>query len=185
MNRYGYFHKHIVETENREIKSELTKAGCQQIICEEDINANGNAQYAQLTSLIDHMSEGDTLVVYSPAELRKTVIQISALIHKLEEKNIHFEVLHRGAEVPMDQYIQLLHHLADMEKDLIRNRTSRGLKRARSEGRVGGRPRVSQETIDRIQFLYNTDKYSLREIADQCGISLGTAYKYVQLRHHQ
>lgn len=185
MAKYGYFHKHIVEKENRDIQAMLKNAGCQKIVCEEDINANGTAQYAKLTELIHEMKQGDTLVTTDAVELRKTVIQISALIDELDRNGLEFDILNRGAEISMPEYKRLVHSLANMEKDLIRNRTSRGLKRARSEGRVGGRPRVSQETIDRIQFLYNTDKYSLREIADQCGISLGTAYKYVQLRHHQ
>jgi AcrR family transcriptional regulator len=39
---------------------------------------------------------------------------------------------------------------------------------------------VSEETIERIRFLYKFRSYTLREIAEECNVSLGTAYKYVQ-----
>lgn len=70
--------------------------------------------------------------------------------------------------------------IAEMEKSVIRERTTKGLKEARLKGRVGGRPRISPETIEKIKSLYNHKRYTLRQIAQECNISLGTAYKYVQ-----
>lgn len=181
--KYGYYHERIAEVDNRHMINLLQKEHVDAIICEENVNKIGQEQYEKLNEAISMLKPGDTLVVPTIRDLRKTVIQLAAFLNILERQDIHFLVIDRDAEINMEDYSVLIHKFAEMEKNLIRHRTSSGLKRARKEGRVGGRPRISQETIDRIQFLYNTDKYSLREIADQCDISLGTAYKYVQLKH--
>lgn len=54
------------------------------------------------------------------------------------------------------------------------------MKAARRRGKIGGIPKISKETVERIKILYNDRSYTLREIAEECDVSLGTAYKYVQ-----
>ena len=181
--KYGYYYQNTVETKNREAVQKLEKAGCDSIVCEKDLNAKGEAQYIELNQLVEGCKAGDIVVIPDVSHLRKTVIQIDAFVKKLDRIDAQLQVIDHVVDIDDEMFLTLINYFSTMEKSLIRNRTSRGLKRARTEGRVGGRPRISQETIDRIQFLYNTDKYSLREIADQCNISLGTAYKYVQLKH--
>jgi len=81
-----------------------------------------------------------------------------------------------------DVYLNLVKRIAETEKIIIKERTTKGLEEARKNGRIGGRPKISQEKINQIRFLYNNNRYTLRQIAEECNISLGTAYKYVQER---
>ncbi len=78
------------------------------------------------------------------------------------------------------QFYDLVSEIAEMESFVISERTTRGIQKARRSGRVGGRPKVSEETIEEIRYLYHNQSYTLREIAEKCDVSLGTAYKYVQ-----
>lgn len=182
--KIGYYHLSVDPNYNKSQKSILEGAGCDEIVREENVGLSGEEQYDVLYRTVERLNAGDELVISTVETLRKSVIQIAALIKKIEDRGAKLVILDTEVEGVSDRQVQALIRLySDMEKDLIRDRTARGLKKARHEGRVGGRPRISQETIDRIQFLYDTDKYTLREIAEQCGISLGTAYKYVQLHH--
>lgn len=46
---------------------------------------------------------------------------------------------------------------------------------------LGGRPRISNEKKDKIIFLSHNKKMTIREIAEEVGVSLGIAYKYADL----
>lgn len=49
---------------------------------------------------------------------------------------------------------------------------------AKAEGKQLGRPRIKSQQIKRIKSLSNT-MMPMREIAEQCDVSLGTVHKYV------
>ncbi|GEQ62261.1 recombinase family protein [Vagococcus lutrae] len=139
--------------------------------------------HEELDELLESLTEGDQLVVYHLVSVGKSIIQLAEMLAEFEERGIDFLVIKKAPElVTLDDetYKAMIHRLAKMEKMIIRERTARGLEEARKNGRIGGRPRISQETVDKIQFLYHKNKYTLRQIAEECNISLGTAYKYTQ-----
>src|ERR1035441_429049 len=75
---------------------------------------------------------------------------------------------------PLGQAIfTILSSVAQLERDLIRERVNAGIRHARACGKQLGRPRrvVSQDEIVRL----NAEGFSLREIARKLGVSYGTA----------
>lgn len=132
---------------------------------------------------LNDLEENSELVVYDIKSLGKSVLQLEHFLSNLIEKNIQFTVANKHSklsEISGSSLIGILKELAETEHYIIRERTVRGLNEAKRKGRIGGRPTVSEETIDRIRFLYHNQNYTLRDIAAECGVSLGTAYKYVQ-----
>jgi DNA invertase Pin-like site-specific DNA recombinase len=69
--------------------------------------------------------------------------------------------------------------VAQLERDLIRERVSAGIRNARASGKQLGRPRriVSQDEIVRLK----AEGFSLREIAKKLGVGYGTVRQ--RLRH--
>lgn len=63
----------------------------------------------------------------------------------------------------------VLSAIAEFERDLIVDRVRAGLRRARSEGRKLGRPRVHQVDVERARRLLETG-HSLREVARRLGV---------------
>lgn len=61
----------------------------------------------------------------------------------------------------------------------IKKRTIAGLKEARRKGKIGGRPSVSIEVIQKILLLHHNG-VSYQEIAEECSVSLATVYKYTK-----
>lgn len=163
----------------------LGKSNCDEIVLETDTEQSVAHPYVELEAAIEEMAEGDQLVVFELICLGKSIIQLVEFMAVLDKKGIELVVLNKPeelSELDNNIYNILLTNMAKMEKEIIRTRTSRGLEVARQNGRVGGRPRVSQDTIKKIRILYSNNKYTLRQIADECNISLGTAYKYTQER---
>ncbi|MDR2276374.1 MAG: recombinase family protein [Vagococcus sp.] len=123
------------------------------------------------------------LIIYELKSLGKAILQLEQILPNLEEKNIRLTIAKKNSVLnglSGDCLFKLLLEIADSERHIIRERTIKGITEARRKGRVGGRPGVSKETIERIKYLYHNQSYSLRDIALECGVSLGTAYKYVQ-----
>ncbi|MDT2815819.1 recombinase family protein [Vagococcus carniphilus] len=140
---------------------------------------------AVLKEVVENLDAGDELVVYELRCLGKSIIQLAEFLNDLKERNIQLIVVKKGAaysDIKDAAYVEMILKIAEMEKMIIRERTTKGLQEARRKGRVGGRPKISEETIEQIRYLYNNNRYTLRQIAEECNISLGTAYKYVQER---
>ena len=68
--------------------------------------------------------------------------------------------------------------LAEFERNLIRERTSAGLKAARARGRKGGRPRkLRTQDVQAIQVLLHAGQLPVQDIADRFGVSRSTLYR--------
>ena len=72
--------------------------------------------------------------------------------------------------------------LAEMERELIFERTRAGLQTARKRGLGGGRPRVNDKEVERAIRLYETKDYSVAEITELTGVSKATLYR--RLKEH-
>ena len=77
-----------------------------------------------------------------------------------------------------DVIISILATLAKQEQIRLSERVKAGLEKAKSQGRSGGRPRISQIQIDRIQILSHQG-LSLRKIGKEMNIHHATVAQYV------
>jgi DNA invertase Pin-like site-specific DNA recombinase len=67
--------------------------------------------------------------------------------------------------------------LAELERDLIRERTTAGLAAARTRGRRGGRPSVlSGYKLQVAQEMYRSEQYTVAAIAKALGVSRASIY---------
>ena len=76
--------------------------------------------------------------------------------------------------------------LAELERGLLRERTSAGLESARSKGKKGGRKSglslEAQKKSMLAEIYYREGKLGVNEIAKTVGVSKMTLYKYLRLR---
>ena len=66
---------------------------------------------------------------------------------------------------------------AEFERALIRERVMAGLNRARSQGKVLGRPRMPAQKTQAIRSALESGGLSLRQIAAQHRVGLGTGQR--------
>ena len=76
-----------------------------------------------------------------------------------------------------DFYDQMLFFF-DVSKRSRSATTRRALNARREKGQSLGRPKINEMTINKIKEL-REQRYSLREIAVKCDVSLGTVHKYL------
>jgi DNA invertase Pin-like site-specific DNA recombinase len=77
-----------------------------------------------------------------------------------------------------DVIISILATLAKQEQIRLSERVRAGLEKAKSKGRLGGRPRISQEVIDRITVL-KQQGLSLRKIGKMVNVHHRTVGQYL------
>ena len=73
-----------------------------------------------------------------------------------------------------EMMFQFVGILSSWEREMIRERTLAGLERAKSEGKTLGRRKVTNEMMTAKIIELRTAKKSLREIASEVGVSVGT-----------
>lgn len=183
MKQIGYVYASSEDNYMKEQIDGLNEASVKTVSVEKEKSGEVVQNDTTLTSVVETLESGDELVVYELRCLGKSIIQLAEFLTELKGKGAQLVVLKKGSAysaIDDSAYVEMVLRIAEMEKSIIRERTTKGLQEARRKGRVGGRPKISQETIDQIRFLYNNNRYTLRQIAEECNISLGTAYKYVQ-----
>ncbi|MBP1042769.1 recombinase family protein [Vagococcus sp. BWB3-3] len=116
------------------------------------------------------------LVNFSSMGLQLT--QVTQLLELIKEEQIKVHFLQKELDSD-EQYLSLLYELSMNEKEVVSRRTRRGLRVAHEKGIVGGRPTITKKTIEKIQYIHLSQKKTIREISNECGVSLGTVHKYI------
>ncbi len=91
----------------------------------------------------------NTLVVWKLDRLGRSMRNLVLLVDELRQRGIHFKSLTDSIDTssPMGRFIfHIMSALAEMERELIVERTRAGLAAAREKGRIGGRrPKLTPE----------------------------------------
>lgn len=136
----------------------------------------------KLQELLGKLRTGDTLVVWRLDRIGRTVKQLIALAEDFEDKGINFVSLQENLDTTTATgkfTFHLFCSMAQMERDVISERTKAGLEAARTRGRNGGRKPVDEKSIDKALKMYKSNEFSIKEILETTGIARTTLYKYL------
>jgi hypothetical protein len=95
-----------------------------------------------------HVREDDTVVVWKLDRLGRTVKGLVDLVNQFETQHVHFKSLTDSIDTTTPAgrfFFHVMASLAQMERELLIERTQAGLAAARRQGRVGGRKRLMTE----------------------------------------
>ena len=121
-----------------------------------------------------------TIVVYRLDRLGRSTLHIAQLLAELTEAGIAIESVSDGlnSATPMGRaMLQMAAIFAEMERNLISERTVAGLASAKAQGRTGGRPRAADTATARKAQTLRDAGESVPEIARTLGISIATVYR--------
>lgn len=79
-------------------------------------------------------------------------------------------------------FFTMMSAFAELEANLLSERTKKGLASARARGRLGGRPSLPDHKKREIKFLYDEQKLTGEEITKKTGVSRSTVYRIVKER---
>lgn len=160
----------------------LNDAGCKKIFTEKISGAS--KQRTQLQAALDYMREGDTLVVWKLSRLARSLTQVISTLKILEEKKIGLQVITQNIDTSTAEGRLFFHMNAafdQFQREIIVENTKAGLKSARRNGRIGGRPKfMSDEKMRAAKaLLKDNENYPfISDIIKTLDIGRTTFYRY-------
>ncbi|MBN9653882.1 recombinase family protein [Halobacillus sp. GSS1] len=161
----------------------LKEAGAERTYSEKD--SGGNWDRTELSRCLDALRPGDTLIVYKLDRLARSQKQLQDIAYTLEENDVELVSLREKLDTrtPMGKAMfGMIGVMAELERDMIRERTTAGLKAARARGRRGGRPKADPQKVSQALELYDEGTLTVPEITKETGISKALIYKELNKR---
>jgi DNA invertase Pin-like site-specific DNA recombinase len=161
----------------------LVRAGCVSTFL--DVVSGAGAERPEWERCRGELRAGDLLVVPSLDRLGGGLRDLVDIVVALGETGVGLRSL---AEPFLDTtagqgpaVAATFAVLAGYQAALLRERTRPGLRAARAGGRKGGRkPKMTPALTERAQRMYDSRRYSVREIADSCGVTPMTIYRNIR-----
>ncbi|PHZ91448.1 DNA-invertase (plasmid) [Klebsiella variicola] len=164
-------------------KNALVRAECEQIF--ED-TASGKIRAPGAEACYPSFKTGDSLVVWKLDRLGRSVRDLITLVSELQDKGIHFRSLTDSIDTSTPAgrfFFHVMSATAEMERELIVERTRAGLAAAREQGRVGGRRRVmTEDVVERCRRMLENGA-TRQQLADVTGVGVKTIYKYLPVQY--
>lgn len=145
-----------------------------------------------LSKLLEYVRDGDTIVVWKLDRLARSLIHFTNFINQLNEKGVKFKSITEPFLDTTDTsshskfIVNIFAALAQLERDIIIERTKAGMESARLRGRVLGAPKGLSKKNMRKAILceeyFNEGKLTVKQICDQLEMSRATYYKYLRIR---
>ncbi|WP_062236708.1 recombinase family protein [Aureimonas sp. N4] len=184
--KFGYAR---VSTDDQRLdlqRDALRAAGCSRIF--EDKVSGSRVSRPGLDLALSHLRSGDTLVIWRLDRLGRTTHQLVGLLEQFERDDIKLQSLQDGIDPSTAlgrAMLQIGAVFAEMERNLIRERTKAGLSAARARGRLGGRrPKLDADAIDTARRLMKDPDLTMGEIAERLKVDRATLYRALG-RHQQ
>jgi DNA invertase Pin-like site-specific DNA recombinase len=157
----------------------LRAAGCERTFSDKASGAKANR--AGLAEALSHARDGDMLVIWKLDRLGRTAKGLTTLAEELEARNIGLRSITDGIDTAgtMGKFVfRLLAAVAEMERDLIRERTTAALIVAKSRGKVGGRQTVMTPARIKAARKLLASGMTIRQVAPAIGVSVPTLYRH-------
>jgi DNA invertase Pin-like site-specific DNA recombinase len=158
----------------------MTRAGCERVF--EDKLSSVAKERPGLDSALQFARAGDTLVVWKLDRLGRTVKGLIELVDRLQGCKVEFRSLTESIDTSTAQgrmFFHVIAAFAQMERDLIRERTRAGLDAARTRGCRGGRKPVMTPSKKDAATQLLAGGTAPRVVAENLGVSLATLYRWV------
>jgi DNA invertase Pin-like site-specific DNA recombinase len=167
------------------VKEALEKAGCERIY--EDTISGTRAERPGLTKALEMLRSGDTLVVWKLDRLGRSVKQLVDLVSELHKRGVQFKSLTDAIDTGTPSgrfFFHVMASLAEMERELVVERTKAGLSAARQLGRKGGRkPKMTDSKIEAAKKLLSSG-LPPKDVAKDLGVSIPTLYRWLPASAH-
>jgi len=123
----------------------------------------------------------DVIMAWSVDRLGRSLQDLVAFLSEIHTLRIDLYLHQQGLDTttPAGKALfQMMGVFAEFERAMIQERVRAGLRRARSEGKQLGRPRLDPELEKRIQkALSEPGRPGVRVVAEQFGVSPGTVQR--------
>jgi len=158
----------------------LTKAGCKKVF--DDKLSGTRAERPGLATALAMLREGDTLVVWKLDRLGRSVKNLVDLVGELHGQGVQFKSLTDSTDTGTASgrfFFHVMASLAQMERELMVERTCAGLEAARRLGRKGGRKRQMTDSKVTSAKKLLANGVPPKDVAKNLGVSVPTLYRWI------
>ncbi|MES0058806.1 recombinase family protein [Mesorhizobium sp. M0041] len=160
----------------------LNAEGADKIFSEKKSGLDGKRP--ELARCLDYVREGDTLLVTKLDRLARSTADLYRIVTALTDKGVAFKVLDdnlvdtttRTGKLVMG----ILALIAEFETDIRKERQMEGIAKAKAEGRVGGRPKTIDASMEARIAELRGSQLSIRKIAAEVGVSKASVQKILE-----
>jgi DNA invertase Pin-like site-specific DNA recombinase len=175
-----------VSTQHQNLEQQLAalkSAGCGEVYGEKVSSTVPAERREALQKALGALEPSDTLVVAKLDRLGRTQSEVVARLATLQSEGKYVRTLDGllntaglGKLAPL--VVGLLTGLAEVERNLVQERTRESVEhRRRTGGNVGGRPALCSERAALVARL-RCEGLTYRQVAEAAGVSVPTAYRY-------
>ena len=150
----------------------------------DDHASGGNVDRPGLDALLDHMREGDAVVVHSLDRLARSLPDLLGLVEKITGKGVTVRFVKEGLTFAGDEgdplsqlMLSMLGAVAQFERALIRERSAEGMAVARTKGVRFGRPPALTATQRAQIVAEHAAGKSIRALAQDFDVGRGTVQR--------
>lgn len=139
----------------------------------------------ELIRMLNEIQKGDTLVICDMTRISRSTRDMLDIIEKIRGKGAYIKSLKdtwldTTSSNPHSQFLLIIiSALAQLERDLISQRTKEGLKAAKARGRKGGRPSIQNKYRDSVIAMY-WGGMKISEIVTETKISRSTVKRIIK-----
>lgn len=181
MATFGYGRVSTIQQNTNNQKLELEQSGYQIDYWFEDTGISGKTsanQRPQFMALLAKIRDGESIIVSKLDRLGRDAIDVLQTVKQLSHRNIKV-IVHQIGSTDLSSpagkmLLTMLAAVAEMERDLLIERTQSGLQRAIQEGKQLGRPSKTNAN-DRTEILAKLNSgESVSQLAREFKVSRGT-----------
>ncbi|UNK19282.1 recombinase family protein [Paenibacillus sp. N3/727] len=161
----------------------LNNEGCERIYTEKASGAKDDRK--ELQRALDSLRQGDVFIVYKLDRLARSTKKLIEVYEQLTELGVELVSIRDGLDTTTPTgraMFKMIGVIAELEREMIVERTKAGLAASRARGRKGGRPKTDQKKIEQALKLYDSQKHSIAEIEEMTGVKKATLYRAINNR---
>lgn len=136
----------------------------------------------KLQELLKHIRKGDTVVVWKLDRLSRSLKDLLFIIEQIENAGAGFKSLTESIDTTTSagkMMMQMVGVFAEFERNMLKERTRKGLEYAKGQGRVGGRrPKLKPIQVEEILQFHQNGKSAL-ELSQLFNVHKATIYRII------
>ena len=155
---------------------DLEAVGCERIFSEQTSSVG---RRDQLAAALDHLREGDTLVVTKLDRLARSVLHLGEIVGTLAAKEANLRIQALGIDTNTATgklMLNVLGSVAQFEREMMLERQREGIQKAKADGKYKGRKPTARAKAEQVKELA-AEGVGATEIAKRLGIGRASVYR--------
>ncbi|PIC64868.1 resolvase [Sporosarcina sp. P13] len=180
--KYGYIRPTV---EDQQSKKQLLTSELDKIYRE----THGLAKKRiELENLLMIAHPGDELFIQNIEVLADSLQQLLDILRLAERDQITIHFIDEqitNKTIQTSTLLKNVEYFTELQSTFFSHSSTFSLQAAKQQGKLIGRPRISDDNLQRAFTMYDSKCYSLYEIKEETGISKSTLYRYLDERATQ